>query len=190
MLGFRSIIIVNTLAMFPSRMIGASARNSLELSMSSPENSINPETITDLHLNSSTSTPVGGWSIECDQDAIPPGWAAPPEMHTVASPIQCRSAILQVTRQRDPQEPQIWTSQAEWSYHSCGVFLEPGWSYARVTFPRMAMAEIAKSIRRKCVNQENDFMGGWVAVGGLFILLLTGTKLADVQPSSLVSESA
>ena len=48
------------------------------------------------------------------------------------------------------------------------------------------MAEVAKSIRRKCVNQENDFMGGWVSIGGLFILLLTGTELADVQSSSLV----
>lgn len=190
MLGFRGIIIVSTLAMFRSGMSGTSAPNPPEQSMSSPENSINSLMITDLHLNSSTSTAGGDWSIECGQDAIPPGWAAPPAKRKIASPIECRGAILQVTLQGDPQEPQVWTSQAEWSYRSCGVFLEPGWSYARVLFSRREMAEVAKSIRRKCVNQENDYMGGWVSIGGLFILLLTGTELADVQSSSLVRGSA
>ena len=190
MLGFRGMVIVSALAMFPSRIVGASAPNPPELSMSSPENSINSLMITDLHLNSSTSTAVRDWSIQCGQDTIPPGWAAPPTKRKIASPIQCRGAILQMTSQPDPQEPQIWTSQAEWSYRSCGVILEPGWSYARVSFSRRELAEIAKSIRRRCVNPENDFMGGWVSIGGLFILLLTGTEMADVQPSGLVSGSA
>ena len=190
MLGFRGLFVVSALAMFPSRIIGASAPNPSELSLSSPENSINSPTIADLHLNSSTSTTVRDWSIQCGQDTIPPGWAAPPSKRKIASPIQCRSAILQVTRQGDSQEPQVWTSEAEWSYRSCGVVLEPGWSYARVSFSRRELAEIAKTIRLKCVNQENDFMGGWVSIGGLFILLLTGTGLGDVQPSSLVSGSS
>ncbi len=38
------------------------------------------------------------------------------------------------------------------------------------------MAEIAQEIARECVNQENDFMGGWVAIGGSFIILLTGRE--------------
>ena len=190
MLGFRGLFIVSALAMFPSRIIGASAPNPPALSLSSPENSIDSLMLTDLHLNSSTSTAVRDWSIQCGQDTIPPGWAAPPSKRKIASPVQCRGAILQMTRQGDSQEPQVWTSQAEWSYRSCGVILEPGWSYARVSFSRRELAEIAKTIRLKCVNQENDFMGGWVSVGGFFILLLTGTGLADVQPSSLVSWSA
>ena len=190
MLGFRYLFLVSALALFPSRIIGASAPNPLSQSLSSPENSINSLTITDLHLNSSTSTVVRDWSTQCGLDTIPPGWAAPPSKRKIASPIQCRSAILEVTRQGDSQEPQVWTSQAEWTYRSCGVILEPGWSYARVSFSRRELAEIAKSIRLKCVNQQNNFMGGWVSIGGLFILLLTGTGLADGQPSSLVSGSA
>ena len=190
MLGFHGIIIISTLTMFQSSILGASVPNSPELSLSSPENSIDSLMITDLHLNSSTSTAVRDWSIQCGQDTIPPGWEAPPSKRKIASPIQCRGAILQMTRQGDSQEPQVWTSQAEWSYHSCGVILEPGWSYARVSFSRRELAEIAKAIRLKCVNQENDFMGGWVSIGGLFVLLLTGTGLADGQPSNLVSRSA
>ena len=38
------------------------------------------------------------------------------------------------------------------------------------------MAEIAHKIARECVNEEHDFMGGWVAIGGYFIVLLTGRQ--------------
>lgn len=47
------------------------------------------------------------------------------------------------------------------------------------------MAEIAQEIARKCVTQEYDFMGGWVSIGGLFIVLLTGRESFGTQPSSL-----
>ena len=45
------------------------------------------------------------------------------------------------------------------------------------------MAEIAQEIERKCVTQEHDLMGGWVAIGGYFIVLLTGKELSEPQPS-------
>lgn len=52
------------------------------------------------------------------------------------------------------------------------------------------MAEIAQEIARKCVTAETEYMGGWVAVGGLFIVLLTGREWPELQPSSLNSRSA
>ena len=52
------------------------------------------------------------------------------------------------------------------------------------------MAEIAQEIERKCVNQEYEFMGGWVAIGGYFIVLLTGRELSEPQPSNPNSGSS
>lgn len=136
-----------------------------------------------LHLNTSTSTPtpskapIGYWPIVCGEEITPPGWVVPPEMHAVTNPTDCRDAIFRVTRGGDPLDPQIWTSRANWLYGSCGVFLTPGWSHTRVDFSRIDIAEIAQDIKRKCVTPEHDFMGGWVSLGGFFIILLTGTAV-------------
>lgn len=47
------------------------------------------------------------------------------------------------------------------------------------------MARIAQDIEMECVTEEHDFMGDWVAIGGFFILLLTGRGSSALQPSNL-----
>ncbi len=75
----------------------------------------------------------------------------------------------------DPLDPQTWTAGAEWSYGSCGVVLAPGERSARVRFARIDVVEIAAEIMQECVSEEHDWMGGWVAIGGSFVVMLTGT---------------
>ena len=184
-LGIGCILSVNILALPPSRMIDTSASNPAERSTSSLTGNINPIILPDLQLNSTISSPtssdesVDSWPIECGEDATPPGWLVPPELRPITTPLDCSDAIFRVTREGEPREPQIWESQAEWSYRSCGVFLAPGWHYAHVNFPRSDMAEIAEEIARKCVIQKHGFMGGWVSIGGYFIVLLTGSRSPD-----------
>lgn len=187
MLGIGCTLLASSLALPPNRMIATSVPKPAGRSVSSRAGNLDPLTLLDLPLNTSITTPrpsespVGSWAIECGRDNTPPGWAVPPETHQIARPTDCRSAISRVIRGGEPWEPQIWTSQANWSFRSCGVFLAPGWSYARVNFPRIDMAEIAQEIARMCVTQEYEFMGGWVAIGGYFILLLTGSEAPERQ---------
>ncbi|CAD6578893.1 MAG: hypothetical protein ASARMPRED_008883 [Alectoria sarmentosa] len=195
-LGFGCILLVVTRAIPPYRMIGASAPSLAERFTPSSADNINSLVLSDVKLNASiptptpSETPLGHWAIECGDDTTPPGWLVPPETRHISNPTDCRSAIFRVTRGGNPREPQVWTSRADWSFGSCGVFLTPGWSYARVNFPRIDMAEIAQEIERKCVNQEYEFMGGWVAIGGYFIVLLTGRELSEPQPSNPNSGSS
>ena len=177
---FSCAIFLNTSSLLSHRMIDAPAPDFAKSSTSLAASN-NLLTTPALHLNTSTSTPIpsiapiGYWSIVCGEETIPPGWIVPPEMHAVTNPIDCGDAIFRVTSGGDPRDPQIWTSRANWLYGSCGVFLTPGWSHARVNFPRIDMAEIAQGIKTKCVTPEHHFLGGWVSIGGFFILLLTGT---------------
>ncbi|KAL9068917.1 MAG: hypothetical protein Q9161_005890 [Pseudevernia consocians] len=163
-------------------MIDTSASNPAERSTSSLAGNIKSMVSLDLQLNSTISSPtpsdksVDSWTIECGEDAIPPGWLVPPELRSVTTPLDCSDAIHCVTRGGQPGEPQTWESQAEWCYRSCGVFLSPGWSYAHVSFPRLEMAIIAQEIAQKCVVRQHDFMGGWVSIGGYFIVLVTGRE--------------
>ena len=182
---------LSILALPPHRMIGASAPGLVDRSMSSPSGNINTMVSSDHHRNPTASipipekTPISSWAVECGQDTVPSGWAVPPEKHQVATPMDCRHAIYRVIRGGDPLRPQIWTSQADWSYLSCGVFLIPGWSYARVNVPRIDLAGIAEEIAQKCVAEEYHFMGGWVAIGELFIVLLTGKVSSTRQLSGI-----
>lgn len=160
---------------FPSRhMIEATtpdfAKRSTSLAASN-----NILTAPAVHLNTSTSAPIKIWPIECGEETTPPGWFVPPEMHTVTNPIDCRGAIFRVTRGGDPRDPQFWTSRASWVHGSCGVFLTPGSSHARLNFPRIDMAEIGQEIERKCMTWQHEFIGGWVPIGGSFVVILTGT---------------
>ena len=83
---------------------------------------------------------------------------------------------MQVTRGGDPVEPQIWTAQANWSHRSCGVFLIPGQVFTRVNFARIDIGEIAEKATKKCVYGSQALpQGGWAAIGGYFIVLVTGT---------------
>lgn len=43
------------------------------------------------------------------------------------------------------------------------------------------MAEIAQEIARKCVTEEHGFIGGWVPIGGYFIVLVTGRLSSETQ---------
>lgn len=43
------------------------------------------------------------------------------------------------------------------------------------------MADIAQEIERKCVTREHGFEGGWAAIGGFFIVKLTGTAPYETQ---------
>ena len=52
------------------------------------------------------------------------------------------------------------------------------------------MAEIAQEILLECVTEEHDFRGGWAAVGGHFIILLTGRETTGLQPSDANSGSS
>ena len=138
--------------------------------------------IADLKLNYSITVPIPSndsnyfWHIECDHETIPPGWAAPPEFYKVGALLDCNTAIMQVTRGGDPLEPQVWTAQANWSYRSCGIFLIPGQALTRVNFARIDIGEIAEEVAKKCVHRRTALpQGGWAAIGGYFIVLVTGT---------------
>lgn len=45
-----------------------------------------------------------------------------------------------------------------------------------MNFARVDIAEIAQEIARKCVTREHEFVGGWVSIGGYFVVMLTGRK--------------
>ena len=186
MLTFSCAIFFGTLALPSHRMIDPKTPDSARRFTSLAASTLFLG-IPDLHLNTSISIPtltkpsIGYWPIQCGEETTPPGWLVPPEMHEVTKPTDCRQAIFRVTRGGDPLDPQIWTSQADWTYGSCGVSLSPGWSYARVNFPRIDVADIAQEIERKCVTREHGFEGGWAAIGGFFIVKLTGTALYETQ---------
>ena len=172
---------VSTLALPPNRIFGA--RPSLAEGSTFPlATNVDAVIKADLHLNFSISVPTPNrspndfWHIECGYDAIPPGWVSPPDLYRITELIDCHRAVFSVTRGGEPLEPQTWTSQADWSYRSCGVFLAPGRSSARVSFPRIDVAEIAIAVIQKCVHQEQGFLGGWAAIGGYFIVLVTGRE--------------
>lgn len=144
--------------------------------------SINSMIFAALELNYSVTVPTPStgsddfWHIECDHETVPPGWAAPPEFYEVTAALDCNRAIMKVTRGGDPLEPQLWTAQADWSHRSCGVFLVPGQVFTRVNFARIDIGEIAKEVARKCVyGWATRPQGGWAAIGGYFIVLVTGT---------------
>ena len=190
-LGTGCMLLVSTLALPPNRMIGTSAPKEARRSQSSLARGIDSITLPDLHLNTSSSIPtpsqrpIAYGTAVCDQSTIPRGWVVAPRKRQIESPIDCDNAIHRVTRGGDPEDPQVWESPADRSYRSCGVFLAAGWDYASVVFPRVDMAEIAQDIARRCVNPEHDFMGGWVRIGGYFIILLTGTELFGTQPLNM-----
>ena len=135
-----------------------------------------------LELNYSVTVPIprnesnGFWHIECDHGVTPPGWAAPPDFYEVGATLDCTRAITKVTREGDPLQPQVWSAQANWSHRSCGVSLIPGQVFTRVNFARVDISEIAKEVANKCVNGiVVPPQGGWAAIGGYFIVLVTGT---------------
>ena len=147
-----------------------------------PARSSLSSTIADLELNYSVTVPIPSsnsnpfWHIECDHKTIPPGWAAPPEFYKVGALLDCNRATMQVTKGGDPLQSQLWTAQANWSYRSCGVFLIPGQVFTRVNFARIDIGEIAEEVAKKCVYGKTvPPQGGWAAIGGYFIVLVTGT---------------
>ena len=73
--------------------------------------------------------------------------------------------------------PQVWTMQAQWLYDSCGVYLVPDRRPTWVLFARVDVSEIAHAIVRKCLVGERNLVGGWAAIGGTFIVLLTGSEV-------------
>lgn len=190
-LGFGCILLIHILAIPPYRVIGTSTPNPSEGSLSSyPPGKINSIVTPNVNLKINISNPTPNWAIECNLEITPPGWVVPPETTRIENPTDCRKAIFRVTRGGNPREFQVWTSRVDWSYGSCVVSFDPGWLYARVRFARIDVAEIAQEIWLKCVTQEHDFMGGWAAVGGNFIVLLTGSKTSVLQPSDANSGSS
>ena len=144
---------------------------------------INPMILADLELNYSALVPTPSSDstdskhVECDHEATPPGWAAPPEFYNVGVTASCTKAIMQVTSGGDPLEPQLWTAQVNWSHGSCGVFLVPGQVFTRINFTRIDIGEMAEEVAKKCLYGGTiPSQGGWVAIGGYFIVLLTGTE--------------
>lgn len=183
-LGIGCVLFVLTLALPPNRMIDASAPIPASRSLSSPADNLNALILPNPHLNLSippptpSKTPPGSWDIKCGEDTTPPGWFMPPVTQRITHPPDCRDAIFRVTRGGNPLPPQDWTSQADWTFQSCGVYLAPGWSWAHVSFKRIVIAEIAQEIARKCVKEAHGFIGGWVAIGGYFIVLVTGKAVS------------
>ena len=183
-LGICGFVLVSTLTLPPNRLSIASGPNLAERSTSLVSSDINSMTLADLPRNFSLTAPNPSidqsafWHIECGRDAVPPGWPAPPECHRIGDLVDCGRAIFQVSRGGgDPVEPQTWTSSADWTYQSCGVFLAPGSrSHPHVSFARIDIAAIAHRISRKCWDMYDGSEGGWAAIGGSFIVLLTGLE--------------
>lgn len=181
-----SFLALGTLALPPNRINGAPGPGLAADRPAFPlPGSVNPLMAADHPLNFSISVPTPRkpltepWPVQCGHDAIPPGWAAPPPLHRIGEVYDCRRAIFLVTRDGagDPLDPQTWTAQADWSYGSCGVFLAPGSRRAMVRFARIEVFEIAGEILRECVSEVHGWMGGWVAIGGDFVVMLTGREV-------------
>ena len=177
------VLLVNTLALPQMRISGASVPDLAQRSTSPSANRITP-ILADLQLNLLNSNitaptpsklPINAWPVQCDQEAIPSGWVAAPKFHEIGDVIDCHRAIYSVTRGGgDPLEPQTWTTRADWSQPSCGVSLVPGSMFAHLNFARIEVAEIAFQILHECIRPQYGFMGGWVAIGGQYIVFLTG----------------
>ena len=185
-MGIGLLLVAGTLGSPLNRVVTGSRPDRAQRSTASARRGINPILVESLKLNYSTTVPIPSkdsddfWHIECDQETIPPGWAAPPEFYNVGSTLDCNRAIMKVTRGGDPLEPQLWTAQADWSSRSCGVFLIPGQVFTRVNFARIDIGEIAKEVAMKCVyGRLTPPQGGWAAIGGYFIVLVTGTGESD-----------
>ena len=181
-MGICWLLVGSTLASPLEHVVTASRPDRAQHSTTSTRRGLNPMILANLKLNYSITVPIpssdsnGFWHIECDHETIPPGWAAPPEFYGVGATLDCNRAITQVTRGGDPLEPQVWTAQSEWSHRSCGVFLIPGQVFTRVNFARINIGEIAKEVATKCVHGRiTPPQGGWAAIGGYFIVLVTGT---------------
>ena len=175
------LLVGNTLGSPLNRDVAASLPDPAQPSTTPARSSIN-SILGDLELNYSITVPIPSnvsnnfWHIECDHDVIPPGWAAPPDFYEVRATLDCTRAIMKVTREGDPLQPQVWTAQANWSHRSCGVFLIPGHDFTRVNFARIDISGIAKEVANNCVNGIMvPPQGGWAAIGGYFIVLVTGT---------------
>ena len=178
-LGVVSLHLVNTLALPPMRIPSASGLDLTDRSTSPSANRINSVlSLVPLNLSITTPTPsnvpINAWAVQCDRDTIPPGWTSPPEFHKIGDIVDCHRAVYDVTRGGDPLEPQTWTTKSSWSQPSCGVFLVPGSNLARVHFARIDLAEVAYEILRDCFRPGHGLIGGWAAIGGQFIVLLTG----------------
>lgn len=183
-LGIYGFILVSTVARPSYRLPVTLEPNLVDRSTPIVTNSLDTLTLADLPQNFSLTAPnpsgnqANFWDIECGRDAIPPGWSTPPEYHPIGDITDCGRAIFKVTRGGgDPLEYQTWTSPAEWSSESCGVFFAPGSrSHAHVSFARIEISSIAHAILRRCWNIDRGIQGGWAAIGGSFIVLLTGTE--------------
>ena len=180
-MGIGSLLVSSTLGSPLNHVVTTSRPDRAERSTTAARNSFN-SILADLKLNYSITVPIPSghsndfWHIECDHEAVPPGWAAPPEFYDVGAFSDCNKAIMQVTRGSDPREPQVWTAQASWTRRSCGVFLVPGQVLTRVNFARIDIGDIAKEVAKKCIYERTTPpQGGWAAIGGYFIVLLTGT---------------
>ena len=176
------LLIGSTLASPLNHVVTASRPDRAQLSTTPTRRGIDPILLANLELNYSITVSIPSsdstdfWHIECDHETIPPGWAAPPEFYDVGAPFDCKQAIMQVTRGGDPLQPQLWTAQANWSHRSCGVFLIPGQVFTRVNFARTDIREIAEEVAKKCMyGKIAPSLGGWAAIGGYFIVLVTGT---------------
>lgn len=183
-LGIYGFILVSTVALPSYRLPVTSEPNLADRSTPIVTGNLNIVTLADLQRNFSLTAPNATrnqapfWEIECGRDTIPPGWSAPPEYHSIGDLVDCGRAIFKVTRDGgDPLEYQTWTSPAEWSSDSCGVFMAPGSrSHPHVRFARINISAIAHAIMRRCWNIDHGIEGGWAAIGGSFIVLLTGTE--------------
>lgn len=183
-LGIYGSILVSTVALPSYRLPVTSEPNLADRSTPIVTSNLNIATLADLQRNVSLTAPNPSrnqatfWEIECGRDAIPPGWNAPPEYHPIGDLVDCGRAIFKVTRGGgDPLEYQTWTSPAQWSEESCGVFIAPGSrSHPHVSFARIEISSIAHVILRRCWNIDHGIEGGWAAIGGSFIVLLTGTE--------------
>lgn len=180
-IGIGLLLVGSTLGGPLNREVAASLPDPAQPSTTPARSSIN-SIVAALELNYSVTVPIPSndsndfWHIECDHDVIPPGWAAPPDFYEVGATLDCKRAIEQVTRGGDPLQPQVWTAQASWSHRSCGVFLIPGQVFTRVNFARIDIGDIAKEVENKCVSGKfTPPQGGWAAIGGYFIVLVTGT---------------
>ena len=181
-LGVGYLFLVGTLALPATPIMGAPNSSPADGSGASLAQNITSMTTEDLQLNRSISltTPSSTlddfWAVECDQDAIPPTWDVPPEFHPIRHPYDCNRAIYTVTRGGgDPLEPEVWTSRQDWPHDSCGVYLIPSRDHARINFARIDIFEISYAILRKCVMVQHNVLGGWVSIGGFYIVLLTGS---------------
>lgn len=179
-LGFGLCVLLSALALPTRTVVSASGRTLVERSTSSLVDKGTTLVHPDIQFNSSLSS-LGAlhdaWDIQCDRHVLPPDWTTPPNFHRVGDVIDCGRAIFSIGRGGDPLMPQVWTRQADWPYNSCGVYLVPGRQPARIGFARIEVSVIAHAIVRKCLAMRSNSIGGWVAIGGSFIVLLTGREV-------------